>query len=153
MIDRRKYIKDTYLRGINKYKHYFFEDKKNKCYISIKKILELDEPFFTRKGLCLINQNYYIVEIVPLHENYCIRVFVNDKKEIILYYFDITLQNGFDSLNDSLYYDDLYLDVVKQDENIDKNEYELAITKKNELIDSLINDNNKYIKIDFFKYL
>ena len=80
MIDRRKYIKDTYLRGINKYKHYFFEDKKNKCYISIKKILELDEPFFTRKGLCLINQNYYIVEIVPLHENYCIRVFVNDKK-------------------------------------------------------------------------
>ena len=119
MIDRRKYIKDTYLRGINKYKHYFFEDKKNKCYISIKKILELDEPFFTRKGLCLINQNYYIVEIVPLHENYCIRVFVNDKKEIILYYFDITLQNGFDSLNDSLYYDDLYLDVVKQDENID----------------------------------
>ena len=148
MIDRRKYIKDTYLRGINKYKHYFFEDKKNKCYISIKKILELDEPFFTRKGLCLINQNYYIVEIVPLHENYCIRVFVNDKKEIILYYFDITLQNGFDSLNDSLYYDDLYLDVVKQDENIDvldedeliealengkinKNEYELAITKKN----------------------
>ena len=29
MIDRRKYIKDTYLRGINKYKHYFFEDKKN----------------------------------------------------------------------------------------------------------------------------
>ena len=90
MIDRRKYIKDTYLRGINKYKHYFFEDKKNKCYISIKKILELDEPFFTRKGLCLINQNYYIVEIVPLHENYCIRVFVNDKKEIILYYFDIS---------------------------------------------------------------
>ena len=92
------------------------------------------------------------------------------KKEIILYYFDITLQNGFDSLNDSLYYDDLYLDVVKQDENIDvldedeliealengkinKNEYELAITKKNELIDSLINDNNKYIKNRFFKYL
>ena len=36
---------------------------------------------------------------------------------------------------------------------INKNEYELAITKKNELIDSLINDNNKYIKIDFFKYL
>ena len=44
-------------------------------------------PFFTRKGLCLINQNYYIVEIVPLHENYCIRVFVNDKKRdnIILF--------------------------------------------------------------------
>ena len=125
MIDRRKYIKDTYLRGINKYKHYFFEDKKNKCYISIKKILELDEPFFTRKGLCLINQNYYIVEIVPLHENYCIRVFVNDKKEIILYYFDITLQNGFDSLYDSLYYDDLYLDVAQINPTKEKPYYTL----------------------------
>lgn len=28
MIDRRKYIKDTYLRGINKYKHYFLKIKK-----------------------------------------------------------------------------------------------------------------------------
>lgn len=170
MIDRRKYIKDTYLRGINRYKHFFFEDKKNKCYISIKNILELDNPFYTKKGICLINQNYHIVEIVPLYENYCIRVFVNDKKEIILYYFDITLHNGFDSLKDSLYYDDLYLDVVKQDKNIsvldedeliealengkiNKNEYELAIIKKNELIDSLNNNNNKYIKIDFLKYL
>lgn len=107
---------------------------------------------------------------MPLYENYCIRVFVNDKKEIILYYFDITLHNGFDILKDSLYYDDLYLDIVKQDKKINvldedeliealengkigKKEYELAITKKNELMDSLNNNNNKYIKIDFLKYL
>ena len=27
MINRRKYIKNTYLRGINKYEHHIFEDK------------------------------------------------------------------------------------------------------------------------------
>ena len=93
MINRRKYIKNTYLRGFNKYEHRIFEDKNNECFISIKKILELDNPFFTSSNICLINKNYYIVEIVPLYENYCIRMFLNDKKEIILYYFDITLSN------------------------------------------------------------
>lgn len=170
MINRRKYIKNTYLKNIIRYEHYFFEYEKNKCYISIKKILELDEPYFTENGVCLIDKNYYIIEVVPLYENYCIRIFFNNKKQIILYYFDITLHNGFDNFNDSLYYDDLYLDVVKKDEiisvldedelidalkndEIDKNEYELAINKKDELIDSLINNTNKYIKIDFLKYL
>ncbi len=170
MINRRKYIKNTYLRGINKYEHRIFEDKNNECFISIKKILELDSPFFTSSNICLINKNYYIVEIVPLYENYCIRIFLNDKKEIILYYFDITLSNGFDNLNNSLYYDDLYLDVVKQSDNItildedelddalenkfiNKEEYELAINKKNELIDSLIKNYNKFMKINILKYL
>lgn len=170
MIDRRKYIKTTYLRGIQKYEYRFFEVKENKCYISIKKILKMDKPFYTEKGLCLIDQNYYIVEIVPLCEKYCLRIFVNNKKEIILYYFDMTLQNGFDSQKNSLYYDDLYLDVVKQGDNIyvldedeltealeskkiNQNEYELAIETKNNLIDSLKDDNNEYVKIDFFSYL
>ena len=107
---------------------------------------------------------------MPLYENYCIRIFLNDKKEIILYYFDITLSNGFDNLNNSLYYDDLYLDVVKQSDNItildedelddalenkfiNKEEYELAINKKNELIDSLIKNYNKFMKINILKYL
>ena len=141
MINRRKYIKNTYLRGINKYEHRIFEDKNNECFISIKKILELDNPFFTSSNICLINKNYYI-----------------------------TLSNGFDNLNNSLYYDDLYLDVVKQSDNItildedelddalenkfiNKEEYELAINKKNELIDSLIKNYNKFMKINILKYL
>ena len=67
---------------------------------------------------------------------------------------------GF-QLDELFQYINLYLKEQYEDEliealengKINKNEYELAITKKNELIDSLINDNNKYIKIDFFKYL
>lgn len=33
MINRRKYIKNTYLRGINKYEHRIFEDKNKECFI------------------------------------------------------------------------------------------------------------------------
>lgn len=170
MINRRKYINSTYLRDIIKYKHCFFEDKENDCYISVKNIIELKEPFYTSKGICLIDKNYYIVEIIPLHENYCIRIFLDNKRNVILYYFDITLQNGFDNLKESIYYDDLYLDVVKQgnnikvlDENeltealegekINKSEYELAIIKKDELIKSLKDNSNKYLNIDYSKYL
>ena len=170
MLDRRKYINNTYLRDVSKYKHCFFEDKENNCYISVKNILELKEPFYTGSGVCLIDKNYYIVEIIPLRENYCIRIFMNDKRKVILYYFDITFQNGFDNSKKSIYYDDLYLDVVRQgtnikvlDENeliealekgkINKSEYELAITKKDELIKSLKNNSNKYLNMDYLKYI
>ena len=130
--------------------------------------MELKEPFYTGSGVCLIDKNYYIVEIIPLRENYCIRIFMNDKRNVILYYFDITFQNGFDNSKKSICYDDLYLDVVRQganikvlDENeliealekgkINKSEYELAITKKDELIKSLKDNSNKYLNMDYLK--
>lgn len=170
MINRKKYIYKTYLRDVNKYQYNFFEDKDNNCYISIKKILEIKKPFCTAQGGCLIDNNYYIVEVVPLDENYCIRLFIDNKKHIVLYYFDITKKNGFDKEKNSPYYDDLYLDVVLKDgtirvldedeleialeeRNINKDEYDLAINKKNELIKSLKNNTNKFMKFNFIKYL
>lgn len=64
----------------------------------------------------------------------------------------------------------MYLDVVKQGNNIkvldaneliealedgkiNKSEYELAINKKDELIKSLKDNSNKYLNIDYSKYL
>ena len=170
MINRKKYICKTYLRDVNKYQYNFFEDKDNNCYISIKKILEIEKPFYTEQSGCLIDNNYYIVEIIPIDENYCIRIFIDNKKHIILYYFDITNKNGLDKEINSPYYEDLYLDVVLKDGNIrildedelenaleekkiNKDEYDLAINKKDELIESLKSNTNKFMKIDFIKYL
>ena len=36
---------------------------------------------------------------------------------------------------------------------INKSEYELAITKKDELIKSLKNNSNKYLNMDYLKYI
>lgn len=170
MTNRKKYIYKTYLRDVNKYQYDFFEDKENNCYISVKNILEIKNPFYTEQGGCLIDNNYYIVEVVPLDENYCIRIFIDNKKQIILYYFDITKKNGFDKEINSPYYYDLYLDVVLKDgeirvldedelenalkeRNINKSEYNLAINKKNELIKTLENNTNRFMRFNFIKYL
>ena len=170
MINKKKYIYKTYLRDVEEYEYNFFEDKINECYITTKKILNIKKPFITESSGCLINNNYYIIEVIPFKENYCMRLFVDDKKNIILYYFDITLENGFDKKLNSPYYEDLYLDVILKDndikildkdeldsalerKHINEKEYTLAINTKNKLIESLNKNTNKFINIDLIKYL
>ena len=167
---KKKYIISTYLRDVQEYEYNLEKDKKNNCYISTKKIISIKVPFWTKSSGCLLNNMYSIIEIVPLNENYCIRLFIDDNKKIILYYFDITLKNGFDNNLKSPYYEDLFLDIVLKDDKIsilDEEElddalkkkyitiddYNLAQKTKSELIDSLINKTNKYMKIEFTKYL
>lgn len=167
---KRKYIISTYLREVQEYEYNLIEDKKNNCYISRKKIISIKSPFCTENSGCLINKMYSIIEIVPLDENYCIRLFIDKNKKIILYYFDITLKNGFDKNLESPYYDDLFIDIVLKNDKIiildeeelnealekkyiSKKEYNLAQKVKNELVNSLSSKTNKYMKIEFTKYL
>ncbi len=170
MIVKKKYISSTYLRNVDKYEYNFYEDKENNCYISIKKIIAIGEPFCTPSSGCLIDNNYTIIEIVPIKENYCIRTFLDKDKNVILYYFDITLKNGFDINLNSPYYEDLFIDVIFKDNKVsvlDENElkealeekiitteeFNLAQKVKNQLIESLKSNTNKYMKIDFNQYL
>lgn len=167
---KKKYIISTYLRDVEEYNYNLVEDKENNCYISIKKIISIKLPFCTKNSGCLIDNMYSIIEIVPLNENYCMRLFIDDNKKIILYYFDITLRNGFDSNLNSPYYEDLFIDVILKNDQIsilDEEElnealekkyitmedYNLAQKVKSELVGSLISKTNKYMKIEFTKYL
>ena len=170
MTVKKKYISSTYLKNVDEYEYNFYEDKENNCYISIKKIITIKEPFCTPSSGCLIDNNYTIVEIVPVNENYCIRAFVDNEKNVILYYFDVTLRNGFDFKVNSPYYEDLFIDVIFKDNKVsvlDENElkealeekiitteeFNLAQKVKNQLIESLKSNTNKYMKIDFNQYL
>ena len=103
---REKLITKTYLRDVNKYKLEIYYDKED-YYLSIKKILNIEKPFILENGLCLIDNNYYIVEVLPKNENYAMRVYFNEKKERLEYYFDISLKNGLDEETRIPYYDDL----------------------------------------------
>lgn len=167
---KRKLISKTYLRDVNKYilKIYF---NREDCYICVKKIIDVKEPFILDSGRCLIDNGYYIVEVIPKHENYTMRVFINDKKEILEYYFDISLENGLDEESNIPYYDDLYLDItinkegkikiLDEDELLDalnkneitKEEFNLANKTKDLLLDSIQNKNNKYINLKLEEYL
>ncbi len=166
---RKKLISKTYLRGVNKYelKIYFnLED----CYISVKKIIDIKEPFILSNGLCIIDNNYYIMEVIPKNENYAMRVFFNNKKEILEYYFDVSLENGMDKETGIPYYDDLFIDVTKTkdkvevldedelEEALDNNEisitdFELANKIRDILLEQINNGNNRYMNMNLEQYL
>lgn len=166
---RKKLISKTYLRGVNKYelKIYFnLED----CYISVKKIIDIKEPFILSNGLCVIDNNYYIMEVIPKNENYAMRVFFNNKKEILEYYFDVSLENGVDKEAGIPYYDDLFIDVTKTKDKVevldedelkealDNNEisitdFELANKIRDILLEQINNGNNRYMNMNLEQYL
>ena len=166
---RKKLISKTYLKGVNKYKlDIYFNNEE--YYISVKKIIDIEEPFILPTGLCVIDNGYYIVEVIPKNENYAMRVFFNEKKERLEYYFDISLENGLDEESKIPYYDDLYTDitigkgkvtVLDEDElkealnknEISEKEFNLVNETRNLLIESIKNNNNKYMNLDLESYL
>lgn len=166
---REKLISKTYLRDVNRYKLEIYYDKED-YYLSIKKILNIEKPFILENGLCLIDNNYYIVEVLPKNENYAMRVYFNEKKERLEYYFDISLKNGLDEETRIPYYDDLYTDITVVQKNIEvldeeeleealnmgkisKAEYNLANETRDKLLKSIKNKNNKYMNLDLERYL
>lgn len=166
---REKLISKTYLRDVNRYKLEIYYDKED-YYLSIKKILNIEKPFILENGLCLIDNNYYIVEVLPKNENYAMRVYFNEKKERLEYYFDISLENGLDEETRIPYYDDLYTDITVVQKNIEvldeeeleealnmgkisKAEYNIANETRDKLIQSIKNKNNKYMNLNLERYL
>lgn len=167
---RRKLISKTYLKDVEEYELNIYFDKEE-YYLSVKKFINVKNPFIIESGLYLIDNGYYIVEVIPKKENYIMRVYFNEKKERIEYYFDITLENGLDKESNIPYYDDLYLDitvniegklkVLDEDEliealdkkEISKEEFDLANKTKELLLDSIKNESNKYMDLDLEKYL
>ena len=108
---RKKLISKTYLRDVDKYKLVIYYDNED-YYLSVKKIISIKEPFIVENGLCLINNGYYIIEVLPKEANYTMRVYFNEEKERLEYYFDISSHNGLDEESRIPYYDDLYTDIT-----------------------------------------
>ena len=112
-----------------------------------------------------------VYEIIPKNEKYAMRIFINDKKEILEYYFDISLGNGIDKETGIPYYDDLFTDVIIQkdgkieilDENelaealnkgeISNDDFNLANETTKNLVKSIKENSNQYMKIELNKYL
>ena len=141
-------------------------------YVSIKKLIKVREKFIIKNNICVMDDNYYVVEYVPKYENYAMRIFLDDKKNPLEYYFDICKNNGLLEDIKIPYYDDLYLDVtylcsnkkidvLDEDELLDgfkngyitKEELDMIYNVKDKLIMEIKNKINKYMNIDFKKYL
>ncbi len=165
---KRKYLTKTYLRDVKKYIIKF--DYTNDDYIvCIKKMIDCKE-FVALEGHKLIDNGYYMVEIMPKEGNYTMRAYLNDKKEVQEYYFDIVSEKGIDEATNTPFYDDLYLDVVVAKRGIlvyDRDEldqahkgkivsdelYEMAIKESENLLKELKEGTNKYANMDLKKLI
>lgn len=136
------------------FKYKYFEKDDFKGYISFLKLKEIEKNWYVpREGRdpdCIQAKDYVWLSIYPLDKNYGITAMFNDKLEIVEWYIDIINSSGIEE--DVPYIEDLYLDVVitnrgeiiilDEDEledaynsnDITKEQYNLAINQKDELI-------------------
>ena len=163
---RKRLLTKKYLRDIKEYTIKIIKDKE--VYVCIKEIINTEKPFSTSTGLCLVNNGYHIIEILPMNEKFCVRAFLNEKNEILQKYIDISLGNGIDEETNIPYYDDIFLDIIITDDEVyidDKDELEKAY-KNNEITEEIYNEanticnqlltelnTNKYIVKDVREYL
>ena len=164
---RLKFTTNTYMKEATKYEIVIISE--DDYFVTIKKYLEMTDNF-TIINTTLIDKDYYVVEITPLKEKYNIRFYVDNNKNVIDYYIDITYENG---IRYKLpYYVDLYLDILHYpnsneakfyDEDelkdaldnkiISKKDYDMAYKVGNKVLKEVNENKNKYLNIDVIKYI
>ena len=87
-------------------------EEKN-TYITLKEVKAVEQPYsvyINGERVKKLDKDFTIIEYTPLDKKHNVRIHVNDKKEILEYYFDIIAEN---KIKDGIpFYNDLYLDVV-----------------------------------------
>lgn len=166
---KRKLITQTYLRDVSKYQVMLYMDEDD-CYIGVKKLIKVDKKFIIHDDICVMDDGYYVLEVVPKDENYAMRLFLDSNKRPLEYYFDICKDNEVDSVSLSPCYNDLYLDITVMngmvnildvDElnealsngDISNEDYELVIKVKDKLLLEIENNSNKFMNRDYSRYL
>ena len=161
------------------------EDKELNSFITLKQVKKLTKPHIipiNGKWVTKLDKNFTILEYTPLDKKYNVRVHINDKDEILEYYFDIILENEIRTIDGEKipFYNDLYLDVVyytpvstryengfihldDRDElskalkegKIDEEQYDLAYKIANNLMEEILDGKNIFINRglkDYIKY-
>lgn len=160
------------------------KDESLNSYITLKEVNDLTKPHkipVNGRWITKLDKNYTILEYTPLDKLYNVRVHINDKEQILEYYFNIILQNEIRKIEgkDIPFYNDLYLDVIYyqkvatqtdnfillddrdelkdalNDGKIDQEEYDLAYEVANSLMEELLTNNNIFVNRglkDYYKY-
>lgn len=167
---RKRLVTQKYLRDLIKYNLKVFVSDEKDYYVAVKELIDIEAPFILSNGLLLMDSGYFIVEVIPKHENYAMRVFFNEKKELVEHYFDISLGNGIDEETKLPYYDDAFLDVTITNGKIeicDEDELDNAFSQgeiteetysfvkkiAEKLIKEINVNTNKYFNMDLRGYL
>lgn len=140
---RKKYTREAKVMEVT-----IIDMKELDAYLTLKEVKEVTEPYYMYINGELVKKmdnNYTLMEYTPIHENYNVRVYIDDKMNILEYYFDITDGNAIEE--GIPYYDDLYLDVVFYQECATKSSTYINLEDRNDLSAALKSgaiDKNKY---------
>ena len=171
IVMKRKKINDVYMNEVKEKRIFKTFDKRLNSYIMIKYIDEMSDTcscFINGKKITILDKNYAILEYTPLDLNYNVRVFIDNNGKILEYYFDVI--DKMLIIDDDIYYDDLYLDVIYHTKNangccgyislsdekelikafnnkdITKKQFDMAYKVALKLMDELRNKSNKFVK-------
>ena len=124
--------------------------KELNAYVTLKEFKEVTAPYsmyINGELVKKIDKNYTLLEYTPIDENYNVRAHIDDKLNILEYYFDITDGNA---IEDGIpVYDDLYLDVVFYQECATKSSTYINLEDRNDLSDALKRGDIDEVKYNF----
>lgn len=166
---KTKIVSNTYLKDITKYRLKMYFDEED-FYVSVKKVLSCSQKFVLKNNLTVIDNDYYVLEVVPKNESYAMRVFLDPNKKPLEYYFDICENARLDEKFHISMYDDLYLDVtyafgeiniLDEDELLEayeRKEFDNVKLKhiyevKDKLVKEIQEHTNYYMNKNYTKYL
>ena len=102
-------------------------------YLCYTKLDNIDEPLVVNNSLydlCIIKNNYEWYQLFSLDRNYVLTIMLDDNKNVIQWYFDISYKIGLD--NGVPYEMDMYLDlIITKEGNIIKMDEEELIDAYN----------------------
>ena len=167
---RRKKLNSVYMREVTKSLITTKKSEELNAYITCKEILETErrcEIYINGTKVALADKGYTILEYSPIDKLYNVRIFIDDNKNVLLYYFDIIASSEY--TDGEVYYDDLYLDVLLYTEKatgsasyiqlddevdlinaynnglIDKEEFDKAYNIADEIMKELKNNENIFV--------
>ena len=165
--DKKKLINTTYTKQALELNYKIVFNEELNAYICVKHFIKLSMPFRVddeKLGkVTLIDDGYYIVEYIPLDENYVVRTYIDKSKNVIQNYIDISIENG--TKHGMPYYNDLYLDVINnhfgdrriylEDESelkqaleegiVDNEEYNMAYAVANKVVEEIKEGKNVFV--------
>lgn len=164
-----KFITSTYLADVENYELKLFFNSNN--VICVKKINKIKKPFILNEDgnlIKILDNNYYILEIVPIDQNYIARIHLNEHGDIIERFFTMSGENkiidkipSFEDLklsyvctnHGSKVYNQDKFNAMLKDNKISKEKH-IYILEQFEILKNQINQgNNELYNLNYKKYL
>ncbi len=147
---KTKKLNDVYMREVLIKDIKTIKNEELNSYITFKHVIKISSKcmnYINGKKVVIVDDGYTILEYSPIDKYYNVRVFIDDKGNIIKYYFDVILKNEFK--DGEIFYDDLYLDVIYDTKfSNGKCDY-ISLSDENELIEALNKENITKDEFDF----